>query len=231
MQKTQLIVIFVCFLIACKDEEIGKSKDVNPETIYTKYTVNYTEGDAMVQSVATFRFAGENGTTLVLSEPSSIMLDEKKLQVDSAKYSGAYYKHNSSLENFIGNHVWIFTNTDKKIYKQPFEFTSFKIAKPIAGFIQKQNNLEIEFEGLKEAAEVMIKIADTAFKTSNIDKLMTIQNKKVSISSAELSALSNGPLTIDIRQHSKQNVSEGTSQGGDIEQTYSLKRIKVMLKD
>ena len=80
-------IVFVYVIIAgfygCSNSEIGESKDVAQETIFQQYSIRYNEGDEKATLNAKFRFAGINGTTLVLSKPSSIQFDNITLAVDS----------------------------------------------------------------------------------------------------------------------------------------------------
>ncbi|MBK5271605.1 MAG: hypothetical protein JJE22_11400, partial [Bacteroidia bacterium] len=87
-----LFVPVILFLFSCSSNEIGGSKDVNPETIWFDYQVWGEEGHDNMTVMLQYRFAGENGTTLVLDEPSKVELDGEIIKADSSKITGAYYE-------------------------------------------------------------------------------------------------------------------------------------------
>src|ERR1051326_7045639 len=91
-------------LVACNDVEIGKAKDVDPESIYYDYKISGEEGRDYAIVKLQYRFGGPNGTTLVLDEPSKVTLDGVVLKVDSAKYSGAYYEVTKPIDSLKGKH-------------------------------------------------------------------------------------------------------------------------------
>jgi len=81
-----ILSIFICTsLLACTSNEIGNSKDVNPDTIWFDYRISGEEGKEEVTTMLQFRFGGENGTTLVLNEPAGVELDGARIKGDSSK--------------------------------------------------------------------------------------------------------------------------------------------------
>lgn len=94
----------ILLLAGCQSNEIGNSKDVNPEAIYRTYSVQAIEGGSHVSFGAVFRFGGENGTTLVLNEKSHVSFDGKILAVDSSKGSGALYLVQLPMADAAGEH-------------------------------------------------------------------------------------------------------------------------------
>lgn len=107
---------------ACSSNEIGESKDVNQDKIYLQYYISHTEGAHDVDVKCTFRFAGQNGTTLVLSPGSSVELDGEKMKADSGFTSGAYYKIRKPIGSFYGNHTIRFTDINGRKFENSFNF-------------------------------------------------------------------------------------------------------------
>jgi len=102
--------LFICLTIGCSSNEIGNSKDVNPQTIFVDYSVSGEENNDSVTCWAQFRFAGEDGTTLVLNEPSNIRLDGMEIAVDSSAGVGALYEKKFKTALFAGSHAWHYTD-------------------------------------------------------------------------------------------------------------------------
>jgi hypothetical protein len=75
--KPGLILLIAAFIFsACSSNEIGESKDVAQDKIYQSYSISYSEGNTNAEVFCQFRFAGSNGTTLVLNSPSQLQFDE-----------------------------------------------------------------------------------------------------------------------------------------------------------
>ena len=134
MQKI-IIAAAILLLAGCKSNEIGNSKDVNPDAIYQEYSVLVTEGDSEATFNAQFRFGGDNGTTLVLNDKSQVSFDGKALAVDSSDGMGAYYQTKLPNAFAAGNHKWTFTDNNEKSYTnaitlQPFTLIT-NFAKPL----------------------------------------------------------------------------------------------------
>jgi len=105
MNRTNFIAsiiasISIFSLFSCTSNEIGNSKDVNPEAVFFDYEVWAEEDKEDVTVNLQYRMGGKNGTTLVLDEPSKVILDGEQLKVDSAKVTGAYYEVQRPLASF-----------------------------------------------------------------------------------------------------------------------------------
>ncbi|HEY5773106.1 MAG TPA: hypothetical protein VIS75_10775, partial [Chitinophagaceae bacterium] len=100
-----ICLVSLVFLFSCTSNEIGNSKDVNPGAVFFDYEVWAEEGKEDVTVNLQYRMGGKNGTTLVLDEPSKVILDGEQLKVDSAKVTGAYYEVQRPLGAFMGKHV------------------------------------------------------------------------------------------------------------------------------
>jgi len=228
--KTLLPTLAILLLLqSCSSNEIGNSKDVNPDAIYTSYYISYAEGDESVRVTCQFRFAGKNGTTLVLTSPASIDLDGNKLQLDSGAITGAYYGTDRPFRAFAGNHTIVYTDINGKTYQQNFAFVPFKLASAIPADISGAD-LPLTFDGLKNGDIVHVEIADTALSTSNIDETDTIANNQVVIIGSKFSNLKEGPLEMSIYRDFDTPLDNPTKEGGILNTTYKLKNKKTLLR-
>src|SRR6266508_529111 len=84
-------LLTISSLIACTSNEIGNSKDVNPDAVFFDYKIRGEEKDSNITVYIQYRMGGSNGTTLVLNEPAKVQLDGEIIPVDSAKLAGAFY--------------------------------------------------------------------------------------------------------------------------------------------
>src|SRR5436189_1485026 len=121
------ILISIFFLLSCTSNEIGNSKDVNPDAVFFDYKIWADQGQEDITVNLQYRMGGKNGTTLVLDEPSKVLLDSEQLKVDSAKVTGAYYEVQKPFASFTGKHTISFTDLNKKEYNEEFDFIPFTL--------------------------------------------------------------------------------------------------------
>ncbi len=223
------MLISLIILASCQSNEIANSKDVNPETIHTLYSINFTEGQPTVRCTATFRFGGNKGTTLVLNSPARILLDGESIKVDSSLFSGAYYQVEKPFSSFAGRHEFTFLNANGSTIKEAFTFKPFSLVSAIAPAINRKD-WPLVFEGLDDGSKINISISDTSSKTEDIGREFTIQNNRAIVTAAELGQLKKGPLAISIYRYSTRPLQQSTQEGGEIFMSYTLKPRKTILK-
>ncbi len=230
MQKLTIAVAII-LMASCRSNEIGNSKDVNPDAIYQEYHVSATEGESEATFGAQFRFGGDNGTTLVLNDKSKVSFDGKVLAVDSSDGMGAYYQTKLPMAAATGNHKWIFTDGNEKNYTNSFNLQPFKL---VTNFIKPipQANLELNFSGLQDNDEINISIGDTSYlsRYQDIDTTVKISGGKVIIAASQIKKLAPGPLIIDISKQQNIILKEPTKEGGAIMYSYQLQTRKAVLK-
>lgn len=230
MFNNKLIYIFlsVFAFAACSSNEIGESKDVTQDKIYQQYSISYTEGSTHAAIFCQFRFAGVNGTTLVLNSPSQLQFDGEKLPVDSSSGSGAFYKVNKPVSGFYGNHTFAFTNTDRKILENSFSFDNFKLVNIPPG-VSKQQSFNLNFETAALQSDDYIEI-----ETNNTDSSFSIthtarQSNAIVIPAAELQRQKGNELTLEATLYRKVPLQQSTGEGGTITIRYSLNPVKIKL--
>ena len=123
--KLSLVIVIMFSLIigSCASSEVADSKDVNQNKIYQYYYVlgEYDNPDTYYVK-AQFRFGGNKGTTLKLSEPSKTLANNIGLNEEINSFSGAYYEANISKSNEI---EFIFIDTDNKKYSNKCKINEF----------------------------------------------------------------------------------------------------------
>jgi hypothetical protein len=228
IQQT-IAILFVAIMSSCASSEIGDIKDVNPETVYSQYELYYEEGYDSVSIQAQFRFGGNKGTTLVLTNQSSVTLDAEQLPVDSAENLGAYYRVNKAANGFAGNHDLVFTGFNGKKYRNSFAFEPFAWGANTETMSKK--GAMILLDGLKNGTEVAVEISDTAAATNDLDKKYSIAYGKISLPSADLATLANGPISVSVYRTVTKKLAQTTAEGGVLEINYALKKRTLQLVD
>jgi len=227
------ILFFSALLIfsSCSSSEIGESKDVNQETIYQAYHVTHTEGNELVELTAQFRFAGDNGTTLVLSKPGSISFDDRIISVDSSEFEGAFYKTSYAVNKFYGKHHLIFKDINGKKFDNEFNFDPFKLV-DVPATAYKNQPLQIRFEttalGENDYIEVQSINTDSSFSAVH---LAGNTNHFISIPAKELQRQKSSSVSLVISLLKRVALKQPTKEGGEILIEQTLKPINIQLAD
>jgi len=216
-------LVSLVFLFSCTSNEIGNSKDVNPEAVFFDYEVWAEESKEDVTVNLQYRMGGKNGTTLVLDEPSKVILDGEQLKVDSAKVTGAYYEVQRPLISFTGKHTINFMDLNKKEYNEEFEFTPFTL-EPDVPSILNRGDLVFNFKGLDSVDHLSVILTDTSFASADINDVDTVRNGQLVIRADRLSALINGPIHLQFYREQTLPLKKSTQEGGKLMISYGLKR-------
>ena len=139
MRKLFLLSAITILFFSCTSNEIGNSKDVNPDAVYFDYKIWGEEGKEDITVLLQYRFGGKNGTTLVLNDPASVNLDGKEIPADSSKLTGAFYELMKPINNFSGKHSIVFTDLNKKKYEEEFSFQPFTLKAAIPAQIKRDD--------------------------------------------------------------------------------------------
>lgn len=219
-----ILSIFILMLTSsCGSNEIGSNKDVSPQSVYFDYKVWGEEGRDNVTVLLQYRFAGANGTTLVLDDPAKVELDGKKIPVDSSKLTGAYYEVSAPLKDFIGKHSIVFTDLDQKQYKEEFEFQPISLKTQLPDTV-KRADLVFDLDGLDRLDYVRVLLTDTAFTSTDINRVDTVRNGRITISKEDLQKVVNGPVYLELSKEVEKPVKNSTREGGHFSLSYGIKR-------
>lgn len=224
-----LISISALIFFSCSSNEVGNAKDVNPESIYFDYKVWGEEGNDDATVMLQYRFAGKNGTTLVLEEPAKVELDGDSIRVDSSNMNGAYYEIIKPAKDFVGKHTITFTNLENKQYKEDFDFKPISLRSKIPNEI-KRGDLTFDLDGLEPVDYVRVLLTDTSFESKDINWVDTVKNGRVTISADDLKNVVNGPVHLELIKEIDKPIKNGTREGGSFSFSYGLKR-EFVLKD
>lgn len=224
-----LILLSLVFITACTSNEIGSSKDVNPDAVYFDYKVWGEEGREEVTVNLQYRMGGKNGTTLLLDAPSDVKLDGELIKVDSAKFSGAFYEVQKPVASFAGTHTIHFTDLNKKEYKEEFSFNPFSLEPDVPAVINR-GELVFIFKGLEPVDYLTVVLTDTSFSSKDINDVDTVKNGRLVISAERLGAVVNGPINLQFIKEGFNDLKNTTKEGGKLYMSYGLKR-EFELKD
>lgn len=221
------LILSAVLFAACSSNEIGDSKDVNQDKIYMDYYINHTEGDGNVDISCQFRFAGNNGTTLVLSDGSKVEFDGEQLKVDSSTGGGAFYKISRPVNGFYGKHTIRFTNTSGKQFDNEFTFSPFSITNSNME-ADRTKDLRISYRSApltkEDHAEVYSTGTDSSFHYSQDGP-----DSNIVIPSKELTRQKGKTLLLECKLYREINLQQSASEGGVIRVRQELKPVKIKL--
>ena len=232
MSRTHLLIsalTLISIFPSCESNEIGNSKDVNPDAVFFDYRIWAEEGREDVTVNIQYRMGGRNGTTLILDEPSKVLLDGEQMKLDSAKVTGAFYEVQKPLASFPGKHVITFNGVDNKQYKEEFEFVPFTLD-PEVPAVMHRGDLVFTFNGLDSIDYLGVTLTDTSFASSDINDLDTVRNGRLVIAAHRLVVLTNGPINLQFYKEIERPLKSTTKEGGRLYISYGLKR-EFELKD
>jgi len=217
-------------LAQCTSSEIGESKDVSQDKIYQSYDINYKESEPSASVTCQYRFAGKDGTTLILSNPSSVSLDGTSLQVDSSAGRGAYYEGNKPGADFFGKHEVVFTDINNKKFVNDFNFERFRLI-DIPSIVNKNQPLKIGFETtpLKAGDQIVLSSTNTD-STFSVTYSNTDSGKYIIIPAKELQRQKGTELGLVADLYREIPLQQQTVEGGKISVRHTLKPLKIKLK-
>lgn len=218
-----ILLLLIC-IFSCTNDKAKHYKEVNPESIYFDYQIRGEEEKEFVTCMFQFRYGEDDETTLVLEEPSKVVLDGEILKSDSAKYSGTYYEVNIDKQEFTGNHTITFTDIKGKQYTEDFIFSPFSLEQDLPDTI-KRDSFSIYLQNVKKGTRIRCVFTDTVFVSDGINKVRKIDSSgRLHFTRKELSALKSGPITLLLNLEEDRRLKNATKEGGRLSISYALRR-------
>jgi len=212
--------IFLLFVSACRNIEIRNKKDVDPDAVFFEYIIRGDEDDSNVTLYLQFRIGGPNGFTLTLKDPAKVELDGELIEVDSAKLTGAYYEIQKPAESFAGKHTITFTDFNKKVHSEEFEYKPFSMESELDEV--GRGDLVFDLEGLEKEDYLHVSATDTSFTSRDIVEIDTARDGKLVIPARKLKYLVDGPITLLLSKETQKIIRNEIR--GRITVSYGLKR-------
>lgn len=219
--------LFFLLFVSCTNKK-SDSNEVNPGNIYFDYKVTANEEDENLTVMLQYR-DGDGGDAFSIKENSKVMLDGETVPEDSTKMTGAFYEMNKPVDGFSGKHSIVFTDLNKKEYKEEFNFNPVVLKTSVPDTILRKE-LVFEFDGLDSEDYVRVLMTDTSFINDDINRVDKVLDGRLIISKTDLESLANGPIQLEFIREYDRPVRNGTKEGGRLQITYSLKR-EFFLKD
>ena len=226
MNRLYLFVFSVSSILFLNCNNKKGNDEVNPDAVYFDYQITGKEGDDNLTVLLQYRDGGQDGDAVSMGK---VILDGELLPADSAKMSGIFYELHKPIAEFAGKHSIVFTDINKKEYKEDFSFQPIFLLTPVTDTAQR-SDLVFEFEGLEAKDFIRVVMTDTSFANNGINRVDAVSNGRLVITKDDLETLANGPVQVEFIREYEKPVKNGTDEGGRLLITYSLKR-EFFLKD
>lgn len=221
------ILIIVFLIVSCKSNETSDSDKVVQTEIYQTYSVYY-DASSQTQSIsASFRFGGNNGTTLRLVKNSKVSWNSQEMHEESSIFSGTYYEI-KKVGDVIPENKFLYIDNDEKNYQNIIPLLK---AEPLleGNVLSKQNDNTINWVGLPSTAndEVKIIVKDSLKEYYFYPKIKGTSN--MVIKGSELKDVVIGNANLQIRRTVTSSLQNGNAIGGEIYSEYLSKPINIKI--
>ncbi|MEO6612129.1 MAG: hypothetical protein ABIT05_02905 [Chitinophagaceae bacterium] len=218
-----LFILFFSFSCS-NNREPEHTRDIDPSAIYFDYQVRGEEGNELVTVLLQFRVQESFGGTLALDPPSRIEFDGESILADSSRMTGTFYEVQRPATQLAGTHSIVFTDANKKKYKEEFSFRTVALLTQVPDTLHR-NQLVFDFDGLEPVDAIRVVIADTTYPGEETDQLDSTKNGRLIIKKEESDCLANGPVQVlFIREYETPVKNSPPKGGGRISFSYTIKR-------
>ncbi|HWJ92537.1 MAG TPA: hypothetical protein VNR87_15575, partial [Flavisolibacter sp.] len=167
MKRIAAYGVFVV-LAGCVNHE--RAPKNNEGTLYFDYKISGEEDLDNVTILMQFRRGGPEGEAVSLQPPAQVELDGQVIAPDSAAMSGVFYEADRPLDEFEGGHTILFTDQNRKKFKEEFVFSRFSI-EDLPEKVQR-GPFVIRLGGLPEQdTRLHVVMVDTAFETNDVNQI------------------------------------------------------------
>ncbi len=220
-----LLLIFASFM-ACVSNEIAESKDVNQKKIYQFYSVIYNSDESNEYAIiAQFRFGGNSGTTLKLSPPSEVSVNNSKMEYEDNYFKGAFYStqiKNTNVFNFE------FIDLDNTIYKNSFVLNSVETTKIDTLFTEQSQTISWIGTQLTKHETMSITIE------GNEDKIISVStdvigSNNITLNIDDMKVLVGGNAQYYFTRSYSNSLSQDGEVGGNIAMEYNSSKSPLVI--
>jgi len=224
----QISIVFLVAALAvvgCKKEV---SKNIEQDKIYTQYELSYNQTENVTYATATFKFSSTNGTKLMLSEPSTVMIDGTEMNWDN---DNGFYRNEFSGFKSSATFNWVdldgnsFTNTiDIKDIALPATINDLHFTDSVTYFMWNGSPLDSN-------ENVILTIDGLGSTDTRIFSVDTVGATTITIDSLRLSQIDSGMVQLFLNLRYSPALTEQTSRGGSITGSYQTNTVEVLLTD
>lgn len=218
MKKIVYILIIIMAIFGCAKES---SENVNQDSIYSIYELFYNKTTDKTTAKATYRLGGFTGTMLELNTPAYCTFNN-----DTLLYNSVSGMHVLEYAGRVDSGVYVYQDLDNNV------FTNHASAIDTIAFsdidtINTANAFTFEWIGepVKENETITLTIDGTQQNNFEVFTNITQNSSSMVLAANRLQNLGEGIATCTLqRLYTNMSIEEGTSKGGRMAISYSLKK-------
>lgn len=234
MKNTILLFAALVMLGACASNETADSSSVKQSEIYQDYSISWDVDAQEWSAYATFRFGGENGTTLRLSSPSNVTINGEKMNEGKMLFGGATYR--MSGKTWPNTAAFKFTDTDGRAYANSLSFAPIDFARTEVD-ASKTEVLGIPLtRNVLASDEIFLYVADTSEQNDLKIKLVADDStalvkydaaeQLLLIEPAFFDKMADVELSLWMKFSKTEDLKAATPLGGVISMSYTSHKLK-----
>ncbi len=217
MRKNFLFVaVALLVLTSCAKDESG---NVNQDSIYSIYELNYNKSTDKTSAHATFRFGGPTGTLLDLNDPAKVTFNGDELLYNSV--SGAHVK---DYAGFTSSGTYVYKDLDDNTFTNATP-TIVAIDFPTIDTISTAGAYTFTWVGDPVATNESVTLTLDGPQQGNFEVFSTsiVGATNIVLSATKLQNLGIGSGTYILkRAYNVYTIDEATSEGGRMALGYSV---------
>lgn len=234
MKNTILLFAALVLLGACASNETADSSSVKQSEIYQDYSINWDADAQEWLAYATFRFGGENGTTLRLSKPSTVTINGTAMNEGELLFGGAMYR--MSGKEWPNTAAFRFIDCDGRAYANNLSFNAIDFARTE---VDASKNEVLGIPLTREVLatdEIFLYVADTSLQNDLKIKLLTDDStalvkydaaeQLLLIEPAFFDKMADVELSLWMKFNKTEDLTAATALGGQISMSYTSHTLK-----
>ena len=222
---TLFLAVLTLAITSCKKEI---SKNVDQTKIWTYYELYYNEVENKTYATATFRFSNENGTKLLLSDPSTVTVDGANMEWNEDK---AYYRNEFSGLKSTASFTWV--DLDGNSYTNAIELRDIAFQNPTNDLHFADSITIFMWAGLAldSFESVSLSIDGVGETDRRIFSVDTVGATTITFDSLALSQIDSGMVSMILNKRYSPNLTEQTERGGLLVGRFQTDTVQVLLTD
>lgn len=226
MKQIGALLTILTFIISGCTKEI--SKNVDQDKIWTYYELHYNEGENVTYATATFRFSNENGTKLLLTEPSSVTVDNTDMEWDE---DNAYYIKEFSGLKASASFNWV--DLDGNSFTNDIEIRDIAFQDPVSNLHFEDSITSFMWAGLAlDSSESVSLVIDGVGATdTRVFTVDSVGATTITFDSLALSQIDSGMVKMVLNKRYSPELAEQTTRGGLLVGRFQTDSVQTLLTD
>ena len=220
------LLFTILFLVSSCARDV--SVNVNQDSIFTEYRLVYEAESDKTYARATFRFGGETGTILELSDPAEVSADSTPLGWKPVL--GWYETESAGIDSASS---FLYTDLDNNSFENDILMAAEIDFPADLDSISKSAAYTLEWDGVELATNESVIVTINGINEGDVK--VFIQNAAAAtdivLDKDKLEGIGTGEATIFMERFTVQNLLQGTTEGGAVWSRYITAPVSIQITD